>query len=588
VSGIWDILGIEPTADERSIKRAYARGLKQTRAEDDPEGFQALNDAYQAALRQRQYMLEDQSEVETEAAPPADTQAGMEPAPAAVREAVNVTAPDAASPSSAAMHEAALRQAWHDAGVLWQQYLATATVSPRLKLEKVLRSDELLNLLCREAFELIALRHCADAGCEEELRAAVVEHFGWEQDGQHMQQLDGQAVYDALGRYRSDMAYGHLLKTSQSGSPDAAHIARAARKLLAARPPRFALATMHAPFTRAMRDLVATIRWRTPEILRYRINPDVFNWWELHVQQKRYFLQTALYSVIGGMALYLLLAAMFGIRILEGESVALPLLAASMASVIAAVAYLTLKPPARLQGSIQAWRDALHRGLQTKRSYLLIKYGWLAAFLLLSQLLFIPAPGMLLGIALSAGLLVCAALGLIAVSPNLLTRGYVIIAVVSILLGFGLHFAFPSYSWVAMLSAGACLQILAINGDERLADIQALYGTNMLSRLQTGWLVTLGMLAYCATVGLLPPVALAMLAWTWLVAGVVLTNFSSISGVAFWMAFIVAKGIASSADEKLAWPAPELPVFAPLLILTIFFMLSTMFKAAATPGYSRS
>jgi hypothetical protein len=43
-------LGLGADADERAIKRAYAAKLKTTRPDSDPEGFQALNEAYRAAL----------------------------------------------------------------------------------------------------------------------------------------------------------------------------------------------------------------------------------------------------------------------------------------------------------------------------------------------------------------------------------------------------------------------------------------------------------------------------------------------------------------------------------------------------------
>ncbi len=43
-------LGLKPGSDEREIKRAYARELKRCRPDDDPQGFQELNQAYQHCL----------------------------------------------------------------------------------------------------------------------------------------------------------------------------------------------------------------------------------------------------------------------------------------------------------------------------------------------------------------------------------------------------------------------------------------------------------------------------------------------------------------------------------------------------------
>lgn len=45
-----DLLGVPPDAGEKEIKQAYASLLKQHRPDEDPDGFQRLNEAYQAAM----------------------------------------------------------------------------------------------------------------------------------------------------------------------------------------------------------------------------------------------------------------------------------------------------------------------------------------------------------------------------------------------------------------------------------------------------------------------------------------------------------------------------------------------------------
>ncbi|MGE8410314.1 MAG: J domain-containing protein [Pseudomonas sp.] len=51
----WEILGLEPDADERSIKRAYARLLKTHRPDEDIAAFQRLREAYESALEQTRW-----------------------------------------------------------------------------------------------------------------------------------------------------------------------------------------------------------------------------------------------------------------------------------------------------------------------------------------------------------------------------------------------------------------------------------------------------------------------------------------------------------------------------------------------------
>jgi uncharacterized RDD family membrane protein YckC len=52
---IWQTLEIEPTPDQKAIKRAYAKKLKITRPDENPGAFQDLHQAYKLALQEAEY-----------------------------------------------------------------------------------------------------------------------------------------------------------------------------------------------------------------------------------------------------------------------------------------------------------------------------------------------------------------------------------------------------------------------------------------------------------------------------------------------------------------------------------------------------
>jgi hypothetical protein len=62
----WALLGIAPTADAAAVRRAHARKLKLTRPDEDPEGFQRLVQARDAALSEAAMMSDRPWEEETE------------------------------------------------------------------------------------------------------------------------------------------------------------------------------------------------------------------------------------------------------------------------------------------------------------------------------------------------------------------------------------------------------------------------------------------------------------------------------------------------------------------------------------------
>lgn len=62
----WQILGIEPTADEGTIKKAYAKALRQNKPDVNPEGFKRLRLAYEQALESRYFYDDDDDEIDIE------------------------------------------------------------------------------------------------------------------------------------------------------------------------------------------------------------------------------------------------------------------------------------------------------------------------------------------------------------------------------------------------------------------------------------------------------------------------------------------------------------------------------------------
>ena len=59
---IWDILGIEKTDDVEAIREAYRLKLVSTNPEDDQEGFMALKEAYDEAIRIAEAGSEEEEE----------------------------------------------------------------------------------------------------------------------------------------------------------------------------------------------------------------------------------------------------------------------------------------------------------------------------------------------------------------------------------------------------------------------------------------------------------------------------------------------------------------------------------------------
>lgn len=101
----YALLDIPPDADERAIKRAYATKLRTTRPDEDPEGFQRLNEAYQTALEILRHRLAQ--EAFTAPQGDADSEHGAPAEPAAVDATAADTTAAEALPKDADRDESA-------------------------------------------------------------------------------------------------------------------------------------------------------------------------------------------------------------------------------------------------------------------------------------------------------------------------------------------------------------------------------------------------------------------------------------------------------------------------------------------------
>lgn len=242
-------LGLGQDADTRTVRRAYARELKQIDQERDAAGFQYLREAYELALAWAERMM-------------AGAPAAQAPAPDSGR-----ADPHDLCDLALAQYRAALPR-------LTQGRMAGDAAAWRREMQRILDGEPLVNICARTLFEEV-MAHLLAAGWKpghESLLPVAASLFDWRCDRARLLR------FGAAGSL-VDRAVGELALFNGAAYPELARRQRVLARLRAPLPPARAQLMRDLPWVEQMLE-------RFPNLVALVVNPDALDEWRRCAQQR--------------------------------------------------------------------------------------------------------------------------------------------------------------------------------------------------------------------------------------------------------------------------------------------------------------
>ncbi len=278
---------------------------------------------------------------------------------------------------------------------------------------------------------------------------------------------------------------------------------------------------------KGLRETINTLRWHYPEVLRYKINGEVFFWWDQHAIQKKYFFQTALYSAMLGFAIFIF-ALQLPLGPADFDLKLLTFLAGSEISGFILLAGIVLIPHRWNQRWLhfkEKWLDLFIYHYRFEQKYQLV---WLPPFFLLSLLLFVESPGPVLSNCITVGFFMTAVIACYLHSIELTWRGFGTAFVAALFFGgFMWTKIWTEFGLSTCVFFNFILLLWILRGSDTYFEIfNRIFPdkVHFLWKLRSAWL--LGFMALIAALDqhLLPEFTLGLCMWVWFLCGTLLSN----------------------------------------------------------------